>query len=256
MVKIGEFGMKKSLKFAYLCAVPLGILLVGDASSATITDNYLGGIYSGGTLWDYTSDIVNDDQRFSIEKMEVNIGSSTTTIDVYTNYIHYVTADDHIEYGDLFISNDGWTPHSPTSSDYYGNGEHWEFALVLDDHDGSATSGDANLFAIGSISQYILAENTGSTVYRSGQEVQFNTTGQIIKSTGTWSIFADGIHFSIDTTSLNLSAEDLGLRWSMTCANDIIEGSVPSPVPEPATMILFGAGLAGLAAYRNRRART
>ncbi len=46
----------------------------------------------------------------------------------------------------------------------------------------------------------------------------------------------------------------LGAHWTMSCGNDNIEGSADvAPVPEPATMLLFGTGLAGLAGLRSRK---
>jgi len=47
---------------------------------------------------------------------------------------------------------------------------------------------------------------------------------------------------------------EFGFHWTMTCANDVIEGGT-APVPEPATMLLFAAGLIGLAAAGRKRLR-
>ncbi len=53
------------------------------------------------------------------------------------------------------------------------------------------------------------------------------------------------------TVSFNLSSIGefvaLDAHWTMSCGNDTIDGhATPAPVPEPATMLLFGTGLAGL----------
>lgn len=243
--------------------VACALALVGSVNAASINDDYIGAYYglnpNSGNYETYAYPDVIGNPLFNISKMDVTLGS-TLQVDIHTTYVNIVGSNDGIGYGDLFLSNDGYNPTVPSSLDHQLNGEFWEYALVLDNHEGkdasgnAVTSGTVSLFAVNSVSELILAENAGSSVYRAGQEVLYNTQGQQALGTGTWTTFATGISFSIDASLLSLGTDDLGIRWAMTCANDIIEGSVPTdPVPEPATMLLFGAGLAGLAGLRSRK---
>ncbi len=57
-----------------------------------------------------------------------------------------------------------------------------------------------------------------------------------------------------DFTGLNLQLTDsFAFAYAPWCANDIIiETYTADPVPEPATMLLFGSGLLGLAGLRRK----
>jgi hypothetical protein len=150
----------------------------------------------------------------------------------------------------LFISTNGWHPNG--SAPYSGDdathtGTTWNYVF-----DTSATGLYGGSFGIYTSDQFF---GSSGYIYRNNQDVQ-RSSGGIDYSGSSVDLSHAGIggyvEYNILLSSLNLSGPtDIGLRWGMTCANDVIEGSVN--VPEPSALMLLGLGLLGLGVTARKR---
>ncbi|MCG6886459.1 MAG: PEP-CTERM sorting domain-containing protein [Proteobacteria bacterium] len=230
--------MKKTL--LGLCAVVMLTSAGLDSASAiVINDDYIGSEDHG---W---GDRIGT-SRYEISNMEVTFNSGYMNVRVNTNF--NASGDPYgIDFGDLFISTNGWNPNgtAPYLNDNASNGESWEFVF---DTSENMLYGDG--FTL-SLSDDILG--SGLT-YRNGQEVQRNDSGTALAGSNV--NLADAgtggyVEYNILLSSLGLVTGDIGLKWSMTCANDSIEGAVD--VPEPSALLLFSVGLLGLGAVARKK---
>ncbi|WP_321395406.1 PEP-CTERM sorting domain-containing protein [Emcibacter sp.] len=212
------------------------------------------------------------------------------TVRIYTEFVDHVGEYD---FGDLFMSvqsgsdTAAWKPtgSAPFNNDEFNNsGEDttWEYAYNI--NNGSNNPNSGQLVSIddpsssssyefgtvrytgGSANEHIWAldDQRECVRYRSsgrcrtyGPDAEYYTNiggaGTANKNTSQ-----DYLEFAFDVSGTALaSATQIAFHWTMSCANDIIEGVVdfrPPQVSEPAMFGLLLAGLGGIA-YRRRKAR-
>lgn len=265
-------------RYSILIAVAAMFMATGSPAGATTIINDTGadafwgafGLYpqggpNAGQPIPSFSDVKGNPADFDVTSMEVDYNGHTLTARINSPYFQYWHDGGNYLPGDLFISTDGWSPDSGSAAshynkDYYGNGTSWEYVIHLAGLQTGAVTGGTSLYNT----------NDGTITFgtdRTVQEVAFApSAGATSHGQGTWSLVGGFGNASnpytamLITTTLPNSFSNysrLGLHWSMTCGNDIVEGEVSSsaPVPEPATMFLFGVGVTGiLGMARKKRA--
>ncbi len=233
------------------------------ASTWTIQDNYIGGTilestYDEGWVHDDGDVIALSDEvnYFNIEFMTVAISTNgNVTVEIQTDYSDGRRGTN---YGDLFVSTDGWSPYGDVNSGYpddeFGLGETWEYAL---------NTSSSNIYSANrdNIQQSNDVMTAPTHHYRNNQEVLYNPDDdEASQGSFVFSHAGNLISYAFNLSTLfdqDWSWEDeldLGFHWTMTCANDVIQGGIhKAAVPEPATMLLLGLGIAGLGAAGRKR---
>lgn len=245
-----------------------------DDSTDGATSYWGGNIVYGGIPYAGWEDVHGLYANYGVDSLSVTVTSTSLTAIVTGPFFGFVNTDTNISSynirpGDLFLSNDGWSPYSTGTTDYHyasdnaANGEDWEYVISMENNTGS--SGSIKLYTVNDAGDIVFPEEvlTGladTSAYRTGQEYKYNKAqDQMSLGIGTWNITGNSLTYYLDlttvsgTTLADLFKNDgeLGVHWGMTCGNDVIEGV--GTVPEPATMILFGTGILGLAGISRRK---
>jgi hypothetical protein len=228
-------------------------------------------------------------------------GTLTVTINTYYAGVPGTANADGTGYGSLFLGPAAtWNPTGPAPyiTDQYNPAE-WIYAFVSNSNGSGAVYSTGNnptpvtygtpatnpagvyQYYQTSTGQVVMSNVNGNPIsypnggnpgywFRQGQAVQFNPSQSTASTaSGSWSVVPTSVsegsitYVIDDYAALGLGPE-IALSWAMTCANDIIQGTVsvftgegdnPNPTPIPAALPLFAAGLGllGFAGSRRRR---
>lgn len=265
-----------------------GAAAQADEMTQTLADTYWGGVPYGVSS---DQDVLGGSE-FVIDSATV-YGNNSTDVLTVTIYTDFIGTTNQAQYGDLFLSTDGWsgTGSSPWANDYVGSAGHeaYEYAVTFADssdytNTSTSDSGSALLYQIGDQTfdgieagdytgvQRDFALVDGSIVlsdwffnagYRQYQEVRYSaaadTSETAIMGTHGWELGSDsnGSYLQYSVVSEDLVdaffAGDLGVHWTMTCANDVLSGGLTSTVPEPGSILLLSSGLISIGVARRRR---
>jgi hypothetical protein len=232
-----------------------GALTIDDTSDTAYWGGYTtrfgpapaGGDVIGTTVWSVDSLTATRTGGMTTVVLTGFYFSSTATIvNGSGQYVPVATLDLP---GDLYISTTGWrvstadSPHYP--SDTFLQTEGWNYVV-------SYTDQKVYNLTFASISSPIQTY-TGDT--DAGRRYQAWRGGY-------GSVYSSNVTVTLDSANNTLTfifpdlgpVDSLGYHWTMSCANDVVEGG-GTPVPEPATMLLLGSGLIGLAGFARKKFR-
>jgi len=251
--------MKKFFGILVVVTLVIGITGIAYSTPIRIEDKYWGA--NPTHSWS-DRDIIGEADYFDVEWMDIVLSGNQLTVNIRTDYYENI-AGFGTQFGDLFISTDGWNPVG-TESDHYkednaitiNGGETWEYAFDVS---------RGQLFDIqGQESEIELSKppynNYNGYVYREGQEWRLKD-GHQLEAIGEGGSAVrtqiGGLNYysiSFDASAFLQPNMEIGLHWTMSCGNDVIEGAFdPGIVPEPSTVFLLGLGLLGVVGIGRKR---
>ncbi|MDO6427833.1 PEP-CTERM sorting domain-containing protein [Thalassotalea sp. 1_MG-2023] len=248
----------KALKWigAVLFSASSVLVQAQDIPATQINDNYIGA--------GHHSDVNGSSSIYDIQNMVVQRTGTMLTVDIFTNFAGK-NGYNGIEFGDLFMSTDlpvnlsGWKTSQESETDRYSRYNNntttnWNYAYELYESDrDNSTQGEGRLVS-GFDNSNVRISNSSS--HRNNQAVSLGGYSETHARYGDYNWHANNnkITFSFDVAGTALeTATQIAFRWSMTCANDIIEGLVSIAddqsveIPEPQSLMLLLLGFAGLA---------
>ena len=230
--------MKKIILATIALSASLG-LLVGQAQATTYSfaDNWVN--WPG-----YTSGLGDTNGTPKLDHMDVTVGS-----DGFLDQVDIVLLGSTTRqlYDSLFINTYNLTTTNSAWDD-------WDYFV----HDGGSANTTHTAGTVASDGLYRVQQDYDYTYVKDYNRVgnpngiDANSLAIVDSSLANFGASQSGYVITYDFSGLTLDVSNgFFMAYAPWCDNDVMGGGT-EPVPEPATMLLFGTGLVGLASLRRR----
>ncbi len=214
--------------------------------------------YHGGDGTSPGPDVIGGEANFDILNMTVSQTGGNLVVSVLTRFVE--SANTNVLYGDLMLSTTGWHPFGPAPYDNdtaTTSGTNWNYLVQTTSHTvfhnaALTLSDNAPNDGVFRADQFVSYGSGGTSAGTAGVSIDHPLLADI-NNNGIVDVQGTNLTYTIPITALGLplGSTEVALRWTMTCANDIVEAAVNvNFVPEPASLSLFLGGLAGFRLLR------